>query len=219
MNLSLGEFRALVAKAFRGAGYSWGLTEDAAFASVCLAECGVDVGPAVVRLLHATEGQKPASLMPTETWECAGDILCPICVGTCIVDEGHCSNLSLERLAEPMFLAPFLLSVLDRQQERRDSADGFVVAWQGGRCDVANGTIVLTGSPVADGSTVTVTPQELSPGVEAPGNRADRCPRTSRVELDEATKTALEAFAHRTYAPATEASRLAGAGAGLLDDD
>lgn len=208
MNLSLGEFRALVAKAFRGAGYSWGLTEDAAFASVRLAECGVDVGPAVVRLLHATEGQPPASLMPTEAWECAGNILCPICVGTCIVDQGDCNNLSVERVAEPMFLAPFLLALLDR---RGESTDGFVVAWQGGQCEVANGTIVLTGNPMADGSTVNIAPQVFAPGGEAP--------RTSRVELDEETKTALEAFAHRTYAPATEASRLAGAGAGLLDDD
>ena len=29
----------------------------------------------------------------------------------------------------------------------------------------------------------------------------------------------LESFAHKTYAPATEASRIAGAGAGLTDND
>ncbi|MFV1875593.1 hypothetical protein [Nioella sp.] len=33
------------------------------------------------------------------------------------------------------------------------------------------------------------------------------------------TVAALNAFAHRTYAPATEESRLAGAGAGLTDND
>ena len=34
----------------------------------------------------------------------------------------------------------------------------------------------------------------------------------TRVELDEETMSALEDFAHNTYAPATEASRRAGAG-------
>lgn len=206
MNLSFGEFRALVAKAFRGAGYSWGLTEDAAHASVRLAECGIDVGPAVVRLLQATEGAALASLMPTETWGCEGEVLCPICVGTSIADCGGCPDLALEGLVEPVFLAPFLVSVLET-----DSGEGFVIEWDGGRCEVSTGTIELAGSPISSGSTVNISRKEMP--AKAVANRRNR------IELDEATKTAIEAYAHRTYAPATEASRLAGAGAGLVDND
>ncbi|MDG1258191.1 MAG: DUF3726 domain-containing protein, partial [Paracoccaceae bacterium] len=41
----------------------------------------------------------------------------------------------------------------------------------------------------------------------------------SRAVIDVKTRTCLEEFAQRTFAPATEASRLAGAGAGLSDND
>jgi hypothetical protein len=41
----------------------------------------------------------------------------------------------------------------------------------------------------------------------------------SRALIDEADERRLLEYAHRTYVPATEASRIAGAGAGLLDND
>ena len=44
-------------------------------------------------------------------------------------------------------------------------------------------------------------------------------PQTQRADVDANTLATLNAFAHRTYAPATEASRLKGAGAGLSDND
>ena len=44
-------------------------------------------------------------------------------------------------------------------------------------------------------------------------------PKRDRADLPAHTYAALDRFAQRTYAPATEASRLAGAGAGLTDND
>ena len=41
----------------------------------------------------------------------------------------------------------------------------------------------------------------------------------TRADFDAATWDRLDRFARRTYAPATEASRLKGAGAGLTDND
>ncbi len=41
----------------------------------------------------------------------------------------------------------------------------------------------------------------------------------ARVDVDDALWTRLNTMAQRTYVPATEASRLAGAGAGLTDND
>lgn len=203
VNLSLGEFRALVAKAFRGAGYSWGLTEDAAFASMRLAEFGLEAGPVVARLLEATQGFVTTQLMPSETWECEGALLCPVCVGTSLVDVGECAEVSLDRVAEPILLAPFLLSLIE------PGGDGFVIAWDGGRCEVGIDSITQSGSAADDLQTVVITRQRV--------NRTAST-RQSRVELDMATQTAIEAFAHRTYAPATEASRRAGAGASRDDD-
>jgi len=44
-------------------------------------------------------------------------------------------------------------------------------------------------------------------------------PEDLRSRCSDETVNALSAFAARTYAPATEESRLAGAGAGLSDND
>lgn len=215
-NLSLGEFRALVAKAFRGAGYSWGLTEEAAFASGQLAENGIDAGATVVRLLTATDGTPGALLMPTASsgqleasrrWGSAGAVLCPVCVGTSILDLGRFSGVAsgsereLEALIEPVFVAPFLSVVLESHAE---PPAGYVIEWEGGRCEVGAHGFVLHGSALNGGDTVTVT--------ESTDLTIRESPPTLRVELDAKTAAALEAFAHRTYAPATSASRTSGAG-------
>ena len=57
---------------------------------------------------------------------------------------------------------------------------------------------------------VTVEPHDIDDQTVTPGHRAF-------VDCD--TIVALEAMAHKTYAPATAASREAGAGAGLTDND
>ncbi len=204
MNLSLGEFRALVAKAFRGAGYSWGLTEDASFAAMRLAQYGVDAGAVVVRLLEVTEELPTADLMPDPDWHCAADVMCPICVGASIADAGGCTELVLDRVVEPVLIAPFLVEVIEAD------AEGYVIEWDGGRCDVTHDGLAVTGSPTWASGPIRVTRQAAT---------LSELAHATRVELDEATKAAIETFAHRTYAPATEASRLAGAGAGLSDND
>ena len=43
--------------------------------------------------------------------------------------------------------------------------------------------------------------------------------RTGPVDIADEIWEALSAFAHRTYVPASESSRLKGAGAGLTDND
>ncbi len=155
MNLSLSEFQALVRKAFRGAGYPWGLAEDGAAAARTLAECGEDAGAAVARLLDAVEGRELAELMPDDNWVAPGGTACPICVGACLRDLGL-PDVELGPVFEPTLLLP----EAPRPEDRHD-----------------------------------------------------------RVDLDPATLDTLEGWAHNTYAPDTEASRIAGAGAGLTDND
>jgi len=46
-----------------------------------------------------------------------------------------------------------------------------------------------------------------------------RPPEFTRVRLETAVLSGLERYAHRVYAPATAASRKAGAGAGETDND
>ncbi len=207
MNFSFGEFRSLTATAFRGAGYSWGLTEDAAYASMRLAEFDIDAGAAVARLLTRSDGVDKVELMPTMKWESVGDMLCPICVGTAIIDLGVCPDVPLRNLIEPILLAPFLLSMA----ESESGSGGYLMQWQGGYCEISQLGISLEGAVPEQGADITITEQSPSPSLDLV--------RSYRVELDVETEEVLHTFAYRTYAPATKESRLTGAGAGLLDED
>ncbi len=199
MNLSLGEFQALVAKAFRGGGYSWGLTEDASFVARRIAESGLPAGEMAVRLLDRVDGGPLTDRMPDERWDTSGSGLCPVCVGASIADQSGCDRLEIGPTFEPVFLAPFLASTVRTQR-----GYGYLIEWPSGRCEVsATGISVQDPSPPG-AVPLTVSRQRMT---------IERSSRLDRVELSEVTYERLSVFAHRTYAPATEASRIAGAGA------
>lgn len=204
MNLSFGEFGALVAKAFRGAGYSWGLTEDASFAAQRLAEFDASAGDAVVRLLHTTSGIDTTTLMPNAEWASVGDLLCPVCVGATMIDSGQCPEVVFDGLVEPALLTPFLARLAE-------GSHGYSLEWTDGSCEVTAEATAFTGELPRAATSV-----RLSARADAP---LGTIVRLTRVELDEATSSTLASFAQRTYAPATEESRLTGAGAGILDED
>ncbi len=219
IDLSHGEFRALVAKAFRGAGYSWGLTEDAAFAAGYLAERGVAAAEFVVRLLSVVDGRPTSAGMPDRHWQGNDGPLCPICVGTSLADRGGCDELMVGPTAEPMLVAPFLMAEIRARvttQPGETDGDGLVpdsgytVSWPGGACEIA-GTGLVTGGVVP---VVPVTLTIVRARVEIEATAPLRRVQLSGEQFDE-----LERFAHRVYAPATEASRAGGAGAGTSDND
>ena len=199
MNLSLDEYRALVAKAFRGAQYPWGLTEEASFAARRLAEFGVPSGDMVVRLLTLLDGDKLRERMPNADWSSDGRVLCAICVGTALADQSGCETLRLEAVAEPALLAPFLQFTL-----REKSGSGYRISWDGGTCEVSVSSIYVSGDLPMGPVPTAVDRYDVAPSTS---------PAVRRVELDAGTMAHLERFAHRIYAPATNASR-AGAGYG-----
>jgi hypothetical protein len=205
MNLSLGEFRALTAKALRGVGYSWGLTEDGAFAASRLAEAGLPAGDVLLRLLQHVDGRAVSSLMPDEAWRARVNSLCPICVGSAATDLGSVPIDTIGPTAEPLLLIPFLQVV-----SGSDVTQVTTLEWSGGRSVITPTSLTVQGDLPAGTHPLTI-------GVTGPGE-SNAVERRSRVDLSEETRAGLEAFAHRTYAPATEASR-DGAGAGTSDND
>lgn len=205
IDLSLGEFGAIVAKAFRGAGYSWGLAEDASFAARRLAAHGLPSGSMASSLLSAVDGHPTTALMPTAEWTSTGDVLCPICVATSIIDLGGLDSLTLDSVVEPLFVAPILGASLARGADR-----GYSLAWPGGGAAVSSASISVHGEAPSGPVKLVIA-------------RSDSTAVTSeirnRIVVGNETLAHLEAFAHRVYAPATDASRESGAGAGLLDND
>ena len=177
MSWSLGETGALAVKATRGAGFSWGIAEDAGFAVTWLLARGLPGATALCSYLGWHADQR--HLQP-ET-----DILCPL--------------LTLGTIRMPLLLLPFVacldneniwihgLNMPDQTDAPPPPPVGMAV------CSLQRG-----GVPdwAASGATHTRLGSEFACCVETLGQ-----------------------LAHRTYAPATQESRLAGAGAGLTDND
>ena len=194
MSWSLGEMRSLSMKAARGCGLPWGLAEEAGFAVWWLeARCHPGV-QALATYLNEIEGKETKSEH------------CPITLGATISDLGAWEDVFPTKVFQPLLMIPFLAAV------------------------AGSDTIELTGN----GYTLFVRQPglcgEIPERVLAQGTHAMRCGKctsldanlecTSRVPEDREPFVAeLLTHATKTYAPASEASRLSGAGAGLSDND
>lgn len=217
MTYSLNEVEALAKKAARGAGMSWGLAEDAGKALRTLLEHGVDaVGP-FTRLLTANDGADHAAIAPraiSGPWTAPGGILCPVATGTCLSDHAHDldpdKETTIGRTAFPVFLIPFALAVA------RARAQTITLCWQGTTAHaLTDGTLRIDGSDAAF-----LIPETDSIQCRVSATLSGQpTPHMTRANMTDEDAACLSGLAHRTYAPATEESRLSGAGAGLSDND
>jgi hypothetical protein len=209
MSWSLGETRALAVKAARGAGMMWGLAEEAGFAVHQLQANGA---PGVQALAEYLIWREQADHETTAVWRFvnqpkASHSACPIELGARILDTGDFSGWSnLGPVCKPLLLVPFLAA---------SAFDGDIaLTWK-------ESTIVIS----QQGLTTTTPEQELltecarcrleqKTGVRPTFSHFSRVPETMNRHI-----AVLETLAARTYAPATDQSRLAGAGAGTDDND
>jgi hypothetical protein len=217
MTWSLNEIEALSRKAARGAGLSWGLAEEAGKAARWLVAQGLPGPQVLADLLTRNDGQSYETLCPHDEdegrWTARGGTLCPLISGAALCD--HAARLAagealqLGRTASPMLLLPYL-DAAARMAGRR-----VTVSWAGVSvtCGGADGIPADMADALSTemAETVSILPGDcLETEPTSPAARAD---------IPEATARKLDAFAQRTYAPETETSRLAGAGAGLTDND
>ena len=196
MSWSLGETAALALKATRGAGLSWGLAEEAAGAVFWLHQRGL---PGISALCGYLDCYGAAGT--------AGDAACPLVLGAALSDGTHVvpeqlgERIDLGTVSAPLLLLPFVATIPPGTFWLIAPGDGDAAPdpWHSGW---------LRGS----------APCQLQYGTAAQiaGTRAGhtRLPDRFACCVDRLTD-----FAHRTYAPATSQSRLAGAGAGLTDND
>lgn len=211
MTVSLNEAEALARKAARGAGYSWGMAEEAGKAVRWLCGRGIDGCAALARLLGAVEGTDLWDWAPRKTdgdWGAHGGTLCPLLTGVALSDAAQVpqddGGVRMSRVSEAVFLLPFAAAVASR------AGTVLTISWNGATA-VTDGDRLSLDAPVPPG----VADVRLRLGGELGEARA----RTSRAAPGAGDLATLTAFAARTYAPATEASRLLGAGAGVTDND
>ncbi len=217
MSFSLNEIEAMGKRAARGAGLDWGIAEEAGKAARWLTAHGLPGPELLAELLTRNEGKSYAELAPVSVdgvWEAKSGQLCPLVAGAALSDRAAEVAAGREfefgSIAFPLLLAPYAAC------GARSRGAAIELSWSGVMLTISpddglavEGDIAAVAARTADyvhcrpAGKDTVTPPAGEPG------RA----------VDAETWSRLSAFAHRTLAPATEASRLAGAGAGLTDND
>jgi hypothetical protein len=205
VKLSIGESEALARKALRGVGCDWGLSEEGAFAVGLLCERGVPALRALVVLTQAYNAADSASAC----------VCCPLTLGIRIMDGVDAietlAGLAHTSVVAPVLLLPFVARALD------DAAETAVLHWKTGPVRVAPGLDMDRAAVrlLADVSTDVLTDCTRTAPLKG---LADAQPQSQRAEVWPACHATLEAFAHRTYVPASEYSRASGAGGAGPDD-
>ena len=208
--LSSNEIDAMAKKAAKGAGMPWGLASDAGRAARWLADHGLPGPELLADLLDWRDGRAHTDVAPPDvglSWAEHPAALDPVVVGTVCADlAGRLAvgRSELGRVRQPLLLGFALAVAVGR------TGTSLVARWDGAALGVTADGASAQGSLLASEALVTVEPGRLD------GQRL--VAPVAGWSVDPAAWARLEAFAHRTYAPDTEASRLRGAGAGLIDD-
>ena len=213
MSLSLNEVEALAKKATRGAGYPWGLAEDAGKAVRWLYSRDVEASAALASVLresaeHGVRDRTPRlSGTPPSNWTAAGNSLCPIVSGPTLSDLASVhddAELSLQNVTCPILLAPFAglaAGYLDRTVS---------LIWGESVVTTDSRVLSVEGEISTRTATVTVTTGML---LRSPQ------PVRTRANVPADILALLDQLATQTLAPATEESRLKGAGSSLSDNE
>lgn len=190
MNWSLGECRALALKATRGAGASWGIAEEAGFASQWLEHNGLPGVAAMAAYLSTSQ-------LPLRNTDAPP--FCPLHLGARISD-GEPIETGTERLVlQPLLLVPFVALCSNN--------GGFEITWENTNLLIRDDRVQVLSDRnglLAQSSNLVISPSDLE--IE-PLQRQTRIATENQMAMD-----VLNQFAQRTYAPSTEESRLKGAG-------
>ncbi len=204
-SVSLNETEFMVRKAFRGAGYHWGEAEEAGKAAVWLARRGLPVLAPVLALLRNAAAQEG----PNNTTGA-----CPVRTGLMLADGAMRlpagESTVIPALRAPQLLLPFLADCAAINSLNMSAQ------WTGNDFILHGGDLHGEASDAAGEEPVRVVI------AAAPAARPAAAPmaagrRSLTVEPDQ--WDALGRFAAETYVPASTRSRLAGAGAGVTDND
>jgi len=191
---SLNEIEALARKAARGAGYDWGLAEEAGQAVRWLVARDFRGADALMAALNAGA--------PSERSDCS------LATG-CALSDGLVGAVgySATDVISPLLVLPFVAWAAERQRT------SMCLTWEG-----AEFLVGMDGALTWRAQTVCPDRADIAVTGAASGPLA-RAIEGHRALVDCETFAALSDFAARTYAPSTEASRESGAGAGLTDND
>lgn len=220
LEVSLNEIESLALKAARGAGFDWGLADEVARAARWLAARDLPWAGSLAAILEVNAAGRLGGFLWTgsDIATIAADLdSCPIRGGACLCDFVRVlPRLSLPRTLQPLWLLPFADTASNltgvpiglRWSERH-----MVVGPDGAFRAFAQSMQHLSTVSRAD---LTI---EMEPG-EASGLPLERwATGAASRTVSRSDWRRLQHFEHLTYVPASETSRLTGAGAGTKDGD
>lgn len=216
MSHSLNEIEAMSKRAARGAGLSWGLAEEAAKGTRWLSAFGFPGTDMLGDLLKLNDRIPPIDVSPVslraEVWHAPSRRMSPLIAGAslsdCAVRLLERGKITMENVSVPLLAVPFMGGAALRL--------GVPVCaeWDGVRLATDGKQLCVQGE--AEALQTAHTDQLV---FTAPAEMTGRREPVMRADVNEDSWALLGEFAHRTFAPATEESRLRGAGAGLSDND
>ncbi|MCB1448765.1 MAG: DUF3726 domain-containing protein [Nitratireductor sp.] len=215
-HLSLNEIEAVSKRATRGAGRSWGMAEEAGKAVRILHEMGLPGGELLAGLLEATDNLSEAAIAPSSLdghWHAASGVLCPVSTGATLGDIARDiaggREIRTSEIAFPLLLLPFVMAVASENHLalRLEWSDtSLQVSTNGIGTDASPASLL---APVSESLACHITPETEAASAFGPPLH----------QMAQHAWEILNAFAARTYAPDSEASRLKGAGSSLPDND
>ena len=216
MTFSLNEIETMGKRAARGAGLPWGLAEEAGKAARWLTARGLPGPEELADILTRNDGRSYDELAPVSVdgvWHARSGRLCPLVSGAALCDRAAeiaaGRAFELGPTAQPLLLAPYAASAA------KLAGTAVELSWAGA-------VMVFTPEGVSiegDGAALTARSADSVRCRRAENAVAAAPAGAPGRAVDAETWSRLNAFAHRILAPVTEASRLAGAGAGLVDND
>lgn len=216
MSHSLNEIEAMSKRAGRGAGLSWGLAEEAAKGTRWLSAFGFPGTELLADLLELNDRIPPIDVSPVslsaEVWHAPARRMSPLIAGAslsdCAVRLLERGTITMENVSLPLLAVPFMGGAALRL------GVPVAVEWDGARLATDGKQLCVQASPEA-----LEARQAQRLVFSAPADMSGRREPVLRADVSEESWDRLAAFAHRTFAPATDESRLRGAGAGLSDND
>ena len=214
MNFALNEVEAMAKKAVRGAGYGWGMAEEAAKATRMLCALGLDGVAALVASLTYLDGRSLPDVRPSQLsgeWCGQKGPLCPLSTGAALSDSVHIwaeKGKQITNISVPVLLVPFTMNAA------RHLGKTLTLTWDDS-CVVTDGLVV---DWLLDQDSMKNKSANWAM-VRVGGRVNSRRILHSRSVPDASDWRKLCDFAECTYAPDTDESRRNGAGAGLTDND
>ena len=231
-DFSMGEITTRAKLAIRGLGYSWGVAEDVGWAIgwleqrdfpglTLLASLCQHIDERFAQVTETTSietGLRPQAL--SATWTASEGQLCPILSGLALSDggipESHQGGLTLQNVMYPVLILPFVAVLAQTSNVLVECRFGDLQAITDGE------HLWIAPSPLTDRNSLSISAHDVFIAISPESQRPSFEPwpnHRSRASVTSSIWSILDQFAHRTYAPATEQSRILGAGAGVNDND